>query len=132
MSRPGGSFAMGDKLSDQRAANAHAASHGYGAARRLAAGLAAEWAADEDGARAAALLEEPERAQAHAESMEVPFEDYLTELDARASENGGALPTDQRDRLRDFYVAGFDIGFRSALIAACEKLAPARISPEAV
>ncbi|MGE5828436.1 MAG: hypothetical protein ACM30G_08740 [Micromonosporaceae bacterium] len=117
---------MGDRsshqLSDQRAANAHAASHGYGVARRQAGRLVGEWVRGDELARVSALLDEPDQAQTYAESVDVPFEDYLAELDAMASQNGGAPPTDERDRLHDFYLAGFDIGFRSALIEACAKI----------
>jgi len=112
---------------EHRAANAHAASHGYGAARAMAHSLVANWSAEEAPANAAVIIDQPEQAQSYAESVEVPFEDYLTELRALRSAENGDSDGDGED-LYPVYAAGFDIGFRSALIEQCEAITTARES----
>jgi hypothetical protein len=134
---------------EHRAANAHAASHGYGAARAMAHRLVADWSSEEAPGRAAVCVDQPEQAQTYAESIELPFEDYLTELRAMAEQgvapaggrsgggddtdggrrdNGAAFVNGHRDELYAVYAAGFDIGFRSALIEQCEALTESRMS----
>jgi len=113
------------RSTEQRAANAHAASHGYGAARAMAHHLVAGWSAEEAPGLAAVIMEQPERAQSYAESVELPFDDYLTELRAIQSDEAGESDGD-RGNLYAVYAAGFDIGFRSALIEQCEAINTAR------
>ena len=108
-----------------RAANAHAASHGYGAARAMAHHRVAGWSAEEAPGLAAVIMDQPEKAQEHAESVELPFDDYLTELRAlRSAEDADDNGRDEN--LYAVYAAGFDIGFRSALIEQCEAINTAR------
>ena len=60
-------------------------------------------------------------AQAYAQSMSAPFEDYRAQL-AAGTQSAETLSPDRDETLRTVYQAGFDMGFRAALVEGCAEL----------
>jgi hypothetical protein len=104
-----------------RYALAQAASHGYGAGQVEAGRLIEGWDADEALRQANLILENLDVAQAYAERPTVPFDDY--ENGVRADPDLARTLTPNRlAALRTVFTAGFDIGFRAALVERCDRV----------
>ncbi len=101
-------------VDQERSANARATSHGYGAGKHEADRLLQQYSPEELAARATQLLEQVELAEAYAQSVPAPVEDYLHEV--RAVETGTQLGDDRVASLATLYRAGFDVGFSATLV----------------
>jgi hypothetical protein len=108
-------------IDELRYAYAQAASHGCGAGQVEARGLVAAWEPEEGRRLAAQVLDNLDLAQAYAQSASTHFEDYAAQLAASeyATEKS---ELSHQDTLMTVYRAGFDIGFRAALVEGCTTL----------